>query len=115
MDLSAANQDPAGVQEEHQPSRTGKVVAISIIAALGGFLFGYDSAVINGANQAVFHHFNITGSLFQGFIVAVALLGSAVGALVGGKLANSLGRKKTMLLAAFLFLIAGVGQAIPFS
>lgn len=100
---------------EVEPSRTGKVVGIAIIAALGGFLFGYDSSVINGANQAVFHQFNITNSGFQGFIVAIALLGSAVGALVGGRLANTMGRKKVMVIAAILFLIAGVGQAIPFS
>ncbi len=100
---------------EVEASKTGKVVGIAIIAALGGFLFGYDSAVINGANQAVFHEFNLTNTTVQGFVVAVALLGSAVGALVGGRLANSMGRRKVMLLSAILFLIAGVGQAIPFS
>ncbi len=100
---------------EVEAAKTGKVVGIAIVAALGGFLFGYDSAVINGANQAVFHEFNITNTTFQGFVVAVALLGSAVGALVGGRLANTLGRKKVMLIAAILFLIAGVGQALPFA
>lgn len=97
-----------------EPARTGKVVGIAIIAALGGFLFGYDSSVINGANAAVFHEFNITNPQAQGLVVAIALLASAVGALVGGRLANKLGRKKVMVLAAVLFLIAGFGQGVPF-
>lgn len=97
-----------------EPARTGKVIKISVIAALGGFLFGYDSSVINGANTAVFHEFNITNPTFQGFIVAVALLASAVGAFVGGQLADKLGRKKIMVIAAIMFLIAAVGQGIPF-
>lgn len=97
-----------------EPARTGKVIKISVIAALGGFLFGYDSSVINGANTAVFHEFNITNPQFQGFIVAVALLASAVGAFVGGQLADKLGRKKIMVIAAIMFLIAAVGQGIPF-
>ncbi len=98
-----------------EPSRTGKVVAISIIAALGGFLFGYDSSVINGANAAVFHEFNITSGELQGFVVSIALLAAAVGALVGGRLANSYGRKRVMVTAAVLFLVAGVGQGLPFA
>ncbi len=97
-----------------EPNRTGKVVAISIIAALGGFLFGYDSSVINGANSAVFYEFNITSTGLQGFVVSIALLAAAVGALVGGRLANSYGRKRVMVTAAVLFLAAGVGQGIPF-
>lgn len=102
---------PVVVEKVH----TGRVIGISIIAALGGFLFGYDSAVINGANQAVFYEFNLTNPQMQGFVVAIALLGSAVGALVGGQLADKLGRKKVMAIAAILFLIAGVGQAFPFA
>ena len=102
---------PVIVEKVH----TGKVVGISIIAALGGFLFGYDSSVINGANKAVFYQFQIENTSLQGFVVAIALLGSAVGAFFGGRLADKIGRKKVMVIAAILFLIAGVGQAFPFS
>ena len=103
--------EPAEVEKVH----TGKVIGISIIAALGGFLFGYDSSVINGANKAVFYQFQIENTTMQGFVVAIALLGSAVGAFFGGRLADKIGRKKVMVIAAILFLIAGVGQAFPFS
>ena len=102
---------PVIVEKVH----TGKVVGISIIAALGGFLFGYDSSVINGANKAVFYQFQIENTSLQGFVVAIALLGSAVGAFFGGRLADKIGRKKVMVIAAILFLIAGVGQEFPFS
>ncbi len=102
---------PTVVEKVH----TGKVVGISIIAALGGFLFGYDSSVINGANKAVFYEFQIVNTTLQGFVVAIALLGAAVGAFIGGRMADRIGRKKVMVIAAILFLIAGVGQAFPFS
>ncbi len=100
---------------EFAPVHTGKVVKIASIAALGGFLFGYDSSVINGANKAVFHQFEISNEFMQGFVVAIALLGSALGAFVGGRMADKLGRKKVMIISAILFLVAGVGQAFPFS
>ena len=92
----------------------GRVTALAVIAALGGFLFGYDSSVINGANKAIYAQFDITNGFMQGFIVSVALLGSAVGAFIGGGLAERHGRKRVMLIAAVLFLIAGVGTAFPF-
>jgi len=92
---------------------TGKVIALSAIAALGGFLFGYDSSVINGANKAVFYQFQISNGFFQGFVVAIALLGSALGAFIGGRLADKYGRKRVMVIAAILFLAAGIGTAIP--
>ncbi len=111
--MNAPNLDKAGPAEV-EPSKTGKVIGISIIAALGGFLFGYDSSVINGASAGVYHYFNITNHAVQGQIVAIALLASAVGALVGGRLANKFGRKKVMVTAAILFLIAGLGQGLPF-
>lgn len=109
--VSADNSAPAEVEPVH----TGKVIGISVIAALGGFLFGYDSSVINGANKAVFYQFDITNKGMQGFVVAIALLGSAVGAFVGGRLTDKYGRKKVMVIAAIMFLVAGVGQAFPFS
>ncbi len=95
------------------PVHTGRVIGISVIAALGGFLFGYDSSVINGANKAVFYEFQITDKGMQGFVVAVALLASAVGAFVGGRLTDKYGRKKVMVVAAIMFLIAAIGQAFP--
>lgn len=109
---------PGGVGEKNapvEPVYTGRVVKLAIIAALGGFLFGYDSSVINGANKAVFHQFEISNSALQGFVVAIALLGSAAGAFFGGRLTDKFGRKKVMVTAAILFLIAGVGQAFPFA
>ncbi len=94
---------------------TGRVVYIAAIAALGGFLFGYDSSVINGANKAVFYEFQISSETLQGFTVAIALLGSAAGAFIGGQLTDKFGRKKVMVTAAILFLVAGIGQALPFA
>src|SRR5215472_8779719 len=89
-------------------SHFGYVVFIAAAAAMGGFLFGYDSAVINGAVTGIQKHFRV-GSNQTGFAVAAALLGSAVGAWIAGQLADRIGRVKVMLLAAFLFTVSGVG------
>lgn len=109
MNIPAATNDDAAPELVH----VGKVTALAVIAALGGFLFGYDSSVINGANKAIYERFDITDGFFQGFVVSIALLGSAVGAFVGGRLAEKYGRKRVMLIAAVLFLIAGIGSAFP--
>ncbi|GAA1176384.1 SP family sugar:H+ symporter-like MFS transporter [Kitasatospora gansuensis] len=90
----------------------GHVVFISAAAAMGGFLFGYDSAVINGAVTGIQSHFAV-GNGETAFVVAIALLGSAVGAVLAGRLADHLGRVRTMLLAATLFAISGVGSMFP--
>ena len=92
----------------------GYVVFIAAAAAMGGFLFGYDSAVINGAVTGIQKHFAV-GANQTGFAVAAALLGSAVGAWIAGQLADRIGRVKVMLLAAVLFTISGVGAGLPFS
>jgi sugar porter (SP) family MFS transporter len=85
------------------------IVFIAAAAALGGFLFGYDSAVINGAVTGIQHEFNV-GSGTTGFIVAAALPGAAVGALVAGWMADRFGRIKVMQLAGVLFAVSGVGS-----
>ncbi|MER8187807.1 sugar porter family MFS transporter [Kitasatospora sp. NPDC094015] len=90
----------------------GHVVFISAAAAMGGFLFGYDSAVINGAVTGIQKHFGV-GNGETAFVVAIALLGSAAGAVVAGRLADQFGRVRTMLLAAVLFAISGVGSMFP--
>lgn len=91
-----------------------KIISICVIAALGGFLFGYDSSVINGANTALRSYFQVGAGFMQGFMVSIALLGCAVGAFVGGRLADRYGRKRVMVIASIMFAIGSVGTAFPF-
>ena len=81
---------------------SGRVLFLAIVAAIGGFLFGFDTAVINGAVDAIEQTFG-TSSFVTGFVVAVALLGSAVGAWFAGAVADRYGRIRVMLLSALLF------------
>ena len=86
----------AGAPESY---RTGRVVRLAATAALGGFLFGFDSAVINGSNTAIAQTFDL-GSGMMAFVVSIALIGSAVGAWFAGQLADTFGRRRVMLIAA---------------
>ncbi|GAB3209281.1 sugar porter family MFS transporter [Marinactinospora endophytica] len=90
------------------------VAMIAGAAAMGGFLFGYDSSVINGAVAAIEEHFQV-GATETGFTVAAALLGSAVGAAIAGGLADRFGRIRVMQVAAVLFGISAIGSALPFA
>lgn len=92
----------------------GHVVFITAAAAIGGFLFGYDSSVINGAVVGIQQHFRV-GAVEIGFVVAIALLGSALGAWAGGGLADRWGRTRSMQMAAILFAISSIGQMLPFA
>jgi SP family sugar:H+ symporter-like MFS transporter len=85
------------------------IIFIAATAALGGFLFGYDSAVINGAVTGIQAQFHV-GSGTTGFVVAAALPGAACGALLAGWMADRFGRIRVMQLAAVLFAISGVGS-----
>src|ERR1041385_2212627 len=87
--------------------RSVYVVALCCVAAIGGFLFGFDSGVINGAVDALAKAFG-TDAAGTGFAVASVLLGCAVGAFGAGRLADSFGRRPTMLLNAVLFLASAV-------
>jgi len=102
----------AGAAVAAKPYRTGRVVRLAVTAALGGFLFGFDSAVINGANTAIADTFGL-GSGQMAFVVSIALIGSAIGAWFAGQLADSLGRRRVMVIAAILFAVSGVGTAFP--
>ena len=96
------------------------VHGLTLIAALGGLLFGYDTAVISGAVTAIDANFIIprglpetaAGSL-SGWTVSCALLGCAIGAIVAGPLSQRLGRKGGLLIAAVLFVISAIGSAYP--
>jgi sugar porter (SP) family MFS transporter len=92
----------------------GRVILLATVAAIGGFLFGFDTAVINGAVLALKAHFGIDDWL-TGLAVSLALLGSAGGALVAAPLADKLGRPRSMLVAAGLFFVSGLGSAFPFT
>jgi len=93
---------------------TAKVIGVTVAAAVGGFLFGFDSSVINGAVDSIQGHFEL-GSFFTGFAVAIALLGCAVGAWFAGRLADRWGRKKVMLLGSVLFVVSSLGAGLAFS
>ncbi|GAA1996503.1 sugar porter family MFS transporter [Nocardiopsis rhodophaea] len=108
-----ATSDPAGAKSAGELNIV-HVTLIASAAAMGGFLFGYDSSVINGAVDAVQEHFQVTTAM-TGFTVAAALLGSALGAGVAGTLADRLGRIRAMQIAGVLFAISAVGSALPFS
>ncbi|TMR99290.1 sugar porter family MFS transporter [Nonomuraea basaltis] len=98
--------------EHHEP--LGHVVFIAAAAAIGGFLFGYDSSVINGAVVGIQRYFQ-AGPVETGAVVAIALLGSAVGAWAGGGLADRWGRTRSMQVAALLFAVSSIGQMLPFT
>jgi SP family sugar:H+ symporter-like MFS transporter len=89
----------------------GRTIFVSAAAAIGGFLFGFDTAVINGAVDAVRAEFH-TGAVTIGFVVSCALLGSALGAAVAGPLADRLGRVRLMLAAAALFAVSALGSGL---
>ncbi|MGN0102406.1 MAG: sugar porter family MFS transporter [Dietzia sp.] len=98
---------------EEESFHTGRVVIISLVAALGGFLFGFDTAVINGAVDAVQETFGIGAGLI-GFTVSSALLGCILGAYLAGRLADRWGRTRVMVLAAVLFLASALGSGLAF-
>src|SRR2546428_4970523 len=87
------------------------VIALSTVAALGGFLFGFDSGVINGTVDALAHAFG-TRAATTGFAVGSVLLGCAIGAFVAGTIADRHGRRPTMLLNAVLFLAGAVATGL---
>ncbi|MCV7423617.1 sugar porter family MFS transporter [Mycobacterium yunnanensis] len=101
---------PSAISDEDFSSgRTA--VRIACVAALGGLLFGYDSAVINGAVASIEKQFNV-GSIELGFAVASALLGAALGAMTAGRVADKIGRISVMKIAAVLFFISAFGTAL---
>ncbi|KUI23287.1 MFS transporter [Mycobacterium sp. GA-1285] len=103
--------DPTAGVDYEESEHSGRVVLIASVAALGGLLFGYDSAVINGAVAAVEDHFQTTKAV-TGFAVAAALIGAALGAVVAGRLADKIGRLSVMKIAALLFFISAFGTGL---
>ena len=90
---------------------SARVIFLAVVAAIGGILFGYDTAVISGTTEVVKMQFGLTTG-GEGWYVGCALIGSILGVLVAGMLSDFLGRKITMLISAVLFSISAIGCAL---
>lgn len=91
-----------------------RVTGLAIAAAVGGFLFGFDSSVINGAVGSIEEEFDLS-PFASGFAVASALIGCAIGAYFAGRISDRIGRIKVMLIGAVLFLVSSIGSTLAFS
>ena len=94
-----------------QKNTLGYIIFMAVVAAIGGILFGYDTAVISGTTEIVKNQFQLT-DMMEGWYVGCALIGSICGVLVAGSLSDYLGRKFTMLISAALFSISAIGCAV---
>lgn len=111
---STAQPPPVSGAREAHPDHLGHVIFITAAAAMGGFLFGYDSSVINGAVEAIRDRYDIgSGTLAQ--VIAIALIGCAIGAATAGRIADRIGRIRCMQIAAALFTVSAVGSCVPFA
>jgi SP family arabinose:H+ symporter-like MFS transporter len=92
--------------------QSGILVLVALVAVLGGFLFGYDTAVINGANQYLKVHF-VLDSFQQGLVGSSAIAGCIPGALMAGFISDRFGRRKVLFVSAILYALSGVLSAVP--
>ncbi|WP_040155302.1 sugar porter family MFS transporter [Mobilicoccus massiliensis] len=81
---------------------------IAVVATFGGLLFGYDTGVINGALEPLIHDFGLT-TVTEGLVTATLLVGAALGAVIGGRMNDALGRKKALTYIAVLFFVGTLG------
>ncbi|RED50559.1 D-xylose transporter XylE [Seonamhaeicola aphaedonensis] len=96
------------------------LIKLTLVATLGGLLFGYDTAVISGTVSSLEHFFVLPFGLEEtaansrlGLVVSSALIGCIIGGLSGGIISKKFGRKKGLILAAILFLLSALGSAMP--
>ena len=92
------------------------IIGITLVATLGGLLFGYDTAVISGAEKSIQAYLitsNGLGSLAHGATISSALIGCIIGGMLSGIVSLKLGRKKSLMLAAVLFFVAAIGSGFP--
>jgi len=111
MEKAADNHPGTLPGTEHRGS-IAYVCLLASVAALGGLLFGYDTAVIAGAIKYLVARFDLTPAL-EGWAVSSVLVGCMMGAALAGTLSDRLGRKKVLLLSAVLFAVSAIGSALP--
>src|SRR5699024_1171693 len=103
-------------QTNHSGVNMFYISLLTLVAALGGLLFGYDTAVISGAEKSIqVYLVNSIGlsAFVHGATVSSALIGCIIGGLLSGVLSGRYGRKKTLLLASVLFFISALGSGFP--
>jgi SP family arabinose:H+ symporter-like MFS transporter len=103
------------MQQANSSSPSGSLkylLLLTAVAALGGLLFGYDTAVISGAVGFLQGHFQLSAGL-KGWAASSALVGCMVGAMFGGPLSDRYGRKKILFFCAMLFAFSGLASALP--
>lgn len=94
--------------------RGKSVLTWSLVIALGGFLFGFDTAVISGAEQSIQSYWSLS-ALQHGLTVSIALIGTVIGALTGAVPSDRFGRKRTLYIIAFLYLLSSLGTSLSTS
>ena len=87
------------------------LVAICFVSTIGGFLFGYDTAIISGCNTFLQSHFKLTPAML-GWVVSSALLGTIAGCVISGSITDRFGRKKALIIAALSLLVSAVGSML---
>ncbi|MGO8747286.1 MAG: sugar porter family MFS transporter [Thermoguttaceae bacterium] len=102
-----------GPEPAHAAGSVGYVYLLACVAALGGLLFGYDTAIISGAIGFLTTCFDLDPAFEKGWAASSVLLGCAAGAAVAGALSDRLGRKKMLILAGIFFLVSALGTALP--
>jgi sugar porter (SP) family MFS transporter len=107
--ITSAQTEPSNLKAK---PNLGYVWLISVVAAMGGLLFGWDWVVIGGAKPFFQRYFQLTGEAQIGWANSCALIGCLVGALVAGALSDKFGRKKLLILAALLFAVTSMGNAL---
>ena len=111
--MTARGEDlPRQASSGHAQGSAGYVWLLASVAALGGVLFGYDTAVISGAIEYLEKRFDLTPAL-KGWVGASVLVGCMIGAPLAGVLSDRLGRRTVLLISAVLFAISAVGSAVP--
>jgi len=88
------------------------VISITVVAAIGGLIFGFDTAIVAGATRYMKEQFSLN-SLQEGWAVSVVLIGCMFGAGLAGPVSDRVGRRRFMLISAVLFLVSAVGCALP--
>ncbi|MEO6149110.1 MAG: MFS transporter, partial [Mucilaginibacter sp.] len=95
-----------------KPSTMGFVIKLTVVAALGGFLFGYDTAVISGVIPFLTTKFELSDKMV-GWAASSAIVGCIAGSISAGPLSDKWGRKTVLIFTAILFAISSVGAALP--